>query len=260
MLGNKCNQQHSLASFVMVGKNSLLCKSYSNKTLAGRLKPSVAYPCDNISCIRASLDQFAMGTRISKSFVLSYRRVHWCWTLGSDVLIPHDEIMYSGSGWTYFTVEHPLNRSKLGDDTTYCIDCRPYDADRECGFPVRWGSIDDDSVARADIRLDGQESPPQPIQRHPPHRSASVSADRVNQFVKHAIKSVIPAWSCLLGAEESVRLSAQRALLHPSRAENLLHLISDLLKVIVDQKPFSFNDRSIQVYRRQKKATTKNAH
>lgn len=116
--------------------------------------------------------------------------------LGSDP-IPHDAIMYSCSGWTHFSVEHPLNRHIPGDKSAVNAILRTLvgsenfkdDEIHMTQFEelvhlmaknhrnYRYGSV---------LRRILNSAP-----EYDPLRS-SVDVKRVYQFLSHAIKSVIP--------------------------------------------------------------------
>ena len=140
---------------------------------------------------------------------------------GSDP-IPHDAVMYSSSGWTQFTVDHPLNRANPGDATAVnailATDVGGADFQDEQGRLTRLEEL---------VGLMGKNHRRfrygailgrilDSASEYDPLKSC-VDVDRVVQFVRRAVKSVIPLE--LLGGRENllVFLSNVRSFIQAGR-------------------------------------------
>ena len=113
--------------------------------------------------------------------------------IDGSIHIPHDEILYSGSGWTHFPITHPLFRSSHKEAVTAILkmsvgtECRDDVVDlSRLGQLIEVMARNHRKCRYTPILRRMLSSDPYDAQK------SSVDADRVHQFIKCVVKKVVP--------------------------------------------------------------------
>jgi len=109
-----------------------------------------------------------------------------------SLAIPHDEILYSHSGWTHFQITHPLLRSFPQDTVTAILNCPVGTSIRTDDVPLSQLYQCIESLWNNHRRCRYTSILSQLLKTDSAKKQFVVRTDRVNLFIRAAVKTVIP--------------------------------------------------------------------
>ena len=141
---------------------------------------------------RAPAASVSQSGRTRRSKSKKIQKVDHRRAFDGSLAIPHDEILYSHSGWTHFQITHPLLRSSAEDTATAILNC-------PVGTSIRTDDVElsllhrcVESMWKNHRRCRYKSILAQLLKISPAKEETTVRVDRVNLFICAAVKSVVP--------------------------------------------------------------------